>query len=240
MKPLTSCLIFVAIVVVATGLAAERKDVLPEKGHFIRLAKSDEQQIRAFVAGPVDAKAGVLVVHDYFGISDATEQAVEHLGGKGYLAVAIDLYGGKSTTSHEEAVKLMNSLDRKAATTALQAGLDYLKRPGRKLAMIGFSMGGQEALSANLNDAYAGSATVIVYGFGFDAIETKQLQKLEGPVLVISGAEDTGALDAGIRFLSNMKAPKRACELFVYPGWTMDTLSLSSTKERTTARRRSE
>jgi alpha-beta hydrolase superfamily lysophospholipase len=94
-----------------------------------------------------DAKAGVLIVHDYFGISDATKHSAEHLGALGYRAIAVDLYGGKSATSHEEALKLMQALDRNAAGKILQTGLDYLKQPGRKLATLGFSMGGLESLN---------------------------------------------------------------------------------------------
>jgi carboxymethylenebutenolidase len=63
-----------------------------------------------------------LVVHDYLGISDATKQSVEHLGALGYRTIAVDLYGGKSATSHEEAVKLMQSLGRKATDRILQTG----------------------------------------------------------------------------------------------------------------------
>ena len=54
-----------------------------------------------------------MVVHDYFGISDATKQSVERLGALGYRSVAVDLYGGKSATSHEGAVQLMQFLDRR-------------------------------------------------------------------------------------------------------------------------------
>lgn len=218
MKPLFLFLLITATVAVATDLSAEAKNSVSEKGHFIRLHGKDGSEIRAFLAGPADANAGVLVVHDYLGITPGTEESVERLGGMGYRALAIDLYGGISATKHEDAVKLMESLDRKAAAAVLQVGLDYLKRPGRKLATIGFSMGAQEALNANLNDPDAVSATVMVYGFGFDTVDTQRLQRLESPVLAISGAEDTGATDAGIHFLSNMKSAKRACELFVYPG----------------------
>jgi hypothetical protein len=58
-----------------------------------------------------------------------------------YRSVAVDLFGGKSAAGHEEAVELMQSLDRKATEKILQAGLDYLKQPGRKLATIGSNMG---------------------------------------------------------------------------------------------------
>lgn len=54
------------------------------EGKFISLKQLHGREVRAFVAGPENAKAGILVVHDYFGISDATERAVEHLGAIGY------------------------------------------------------------------------------------------------------------------------------------------------------------
>jgi carboxymethylenebutenolidase len=150
-----------------------------------------------------------LIVHDYFGISDATKQSVLRLSALGYRSVAVDLYGGKSATSHEEAVKLMQSVDRKTTDRLLQAGLDYLRQPGRTVATIGFSMGGQESLNANLNDPEAVSATVMIYGSGFDKVDIKRLERLRSPVLVITGGEDTGATQAAINFLSNMEEAKR-------------------------------
>jgi dienelactone hydrolase len=112
----------------------------------------------------------------------------------------------------------MQFFDRKATDKILQAGLDYLKQPGRKLATVGFSMGGQESLNADLNDPEAVSATVIIYASGFDKIDTRPLERLKSPVLTIDRAEDTGAVLAAIHFLSAMKEAKRPCEMFVYPG----------------------
>ena len=107
-----------------------------------------------------------------------------HLGTLGYRSVAVDLYEGKSATRHDEAVKLMQSLDRKATDKILQAGLD-----------------------------------VMVYGFGFDKVDTKTLERLQSPVLVIAGGEDTGATQAAVTFLSTIReATKRPCEIFIYPG----------------------
>jgi dienelactone hydrolase len=130
----------------------------------------------------------------------------------------VDLYGGRSASSAEEATKLMESLDRKGVEKALQTGLDYLKRPGRKVATVGYSMGGQEALNANLNDPDAVSATVMIYGFGFDKIDPKRLETLKSPVLVITGGEDAGSVQAAFHFQASMKEAKQAFELFVYPG----------------------
>ena len=206
------------VLTVAARVVGEHKSPAAESGSFVTLKQADGSEFRAFVAGPADAKAAVLIVHDYFGISDATKQSVEHLGALGYRSVAVDLYGGKSASTHEEAVKLMQSLDRKATDKILQAGLDYLKQPGRKVATIGFSMGGQESLNANLNDPEAVSATVMIYGSGFDKIDARRLERLKSPVLVITGGEDAGATQAAINFLASMKEAKRPYELLVYPG----------------------
>ena len=218
MKFLSSFVLSLLVFTFAGKAVGGGESRVVEKGSFVTLTQSDGSKFRAFVAGPLDANAAVLIVHDYFGISDATKQSVRRLGALGYRSVAVDLYGGESATSHEAAVKLMQSLDRKATDEILQAGLDYLKRPGRKLATIGFSMGGLESLYANLNDPKAVSVSVIIYGFGWDKIATKQLEKLKSPVRVIAGSEDTGATQAAINFLSGTKAAKRVCEMLIYPG----------------------
>ncbi len=218
MKSLSHFVLLLLVLTFAGRAVGENNSPAAESGSFVTLKRGDGSEFRAFVAGPADAKAAVLIVHDYFGITDATKQSVDHLGALGYRSVAVDLYGGKSAAGHEEAVKLMQSLDRRATDKILQAGLDYLKQPGRKLATIGFSMGGQESLNANLNDPEAVSATVIIYGFGFDKIDTKRLERLKSPVLVVAGGEDTGATQAAINFLSSMKGAKRQYEMLVYPG----------------------
>ncbi len=218
MRSLNPFVILLVVLTFALWAVGQGNNPDAELGSFVTLKQGNGGEFRAFVAGPPDAKAAVLFVHDYFGISDATQQSVKHLGTLGYRSLAVDLYGGKSATNREEAVKLMQSLDRKATDKILQDGLDYLKQPGRMVATMGFSMGAQESLIANLNDPEAVSATVMIYGFGFDKIDTKRLERLKGPVLVIAGGEDIGATQAAINFLSTMKEAKRAYEMLIYPG----------------------
>lgn len=200
------------------GFAFFSHAAVAQHGEFVSIPQRDGTTLRGFVAGSDDSDVGVLVIHDYFGISDATKESVEHLGALGYRALAIDLYGGRSASSHADAVKLMEALDRKATDKALKMGLDQLRKPGRKIATLGFSMGGEESLLANLQDPDDVVATAIVYGFGFDKLETGRLQRLNSPVLVISGSDDIGAVQAAIAFSANMKLAKRQCEIFIYPG----------------------
>jgi carboxymethylenebutenolidase len=217
-KCLNSVLPFILMVAFTASVMCEDKLPAVDKGTFLALKQDNGKEFRAFVAGPADARAAVLVVHDYMGISPATKEAVRHLGTLGYRTLAVDLYGGKSATQHAEAVALMQSLERQSTDRILQAGLDYLKQPGRKLATIGFSMGARESLYANLNDPEAVSASVMIYGFGFDEIDSKRLERLKSPVLVIAGSEDTGAVQAAMNFFPNMKKANRLYEMLIYPG----------------------
>src|SRR5207244_12454637 len=110
-------------------------------------------------------------IHDYFGITPATKESVERLGALGYRTIAVDLYNGKSATTNDSAQALMQTKDRLGTDRILKGGIDYLKRPGRKLATIGFSAGGLDAMNANLMDPESFNATVIIYGGGYDKIE---------------------------------------------------------------------
>jgi len=189
-----------------------------EDGKFISIALSDGTEVRAYSSGPDEAKAGVLIVHDWFGISEFTIESVERLGSLGYYVIAVDLYKGSSATTHEEAGKLMAGLNREEMDDILQSGLNHLKRPGRKLVTIGFSMGGSESLNANLNDPEAVSGTVIVYGGGFDKINSERLTKLKSPVFTITGSEDVWSLPSSTNFLDNMIRIGGSSELYVYSG----------------------
>jgi hypothetical protein len=40
----------------------------------------------------------------------------------------------------------------------------------------------------------------MVYGFGFDKVDTKTPERLQSPVPVIAGGEDTGATQAAVTF----------------------------------------
>src|SRR5882672_11640213 len=100
MKLLNFFVLLLSIFVLSVRAAGEGKS-FAEKGSFVTLKQGDGREFRAFVAGRANAKAGVLIVPDYFGISDATKQSVRRLAALGYRSVAVDLYRGKSATSND-------------------------------------------------------------------------------------------------------------------------------------------
>jgi dienelactone hydrolase len=46
--------------------------------------EGDGTEFQAFLAGPPDLVAGMLIVHEYFGISEATKLSAQHLADLGY------------------------------------------------------------------------------------------------------------------------------------------------------------
>ena len=206
------CIVVVMTVIWTKNLNA--RDI-PLKGEFIQVKGNNGKLYRAFVAGPSDAKLGILFVHDFFGISDAAVKSVERLGALGYRTIAVDLYNGRSATTNDSANTLMQSKDSIETVFILRAGIDYLKKPGRKLAAVGFSAGGIDAMNATLMEPELFIATIIVYGGGYDKIAQFRLDKLKSPVLAITGSLDQWPLQAGLHFLADEK--DKTFEFFVYP-----------------------
>jgi carboxymethylenebutenolidase len=187
-----------------------------KKGTFITIKENDGTPCRAYSSGPENANVAILFVHDYFGISNATKESVERLGALGYRTIAVDLYKGKSATINDSAAALMQAKDSVETAHILRASIDYLKKPGRKLAAIGFSAGGIDAMNATLMEPELFTATIIVYAGSYDKIEKSRLDKLKSPVLAITGALDNWPVQAALNFFATEK--NKSFEMYFYPG----------------------
>jgi carboxymethylenebutenolidase len=160
------------------------------KGSMIDI-KVGDQTAQAYVSRPKGkAKAGMLVVHEWWGLTDWVKHMADQLADQGYLALAVDLYKGKSTDNPDEARQLMQSKDEKWGDAVEEAGLEWLKANdgGARVATIGWCMGGGESLKASLNDPKDVTATVMFYGFPI--MDVARLKTLKGPILGLWGNQD--------------------------------------------------
>ena len=147
------------------------------------LTTRDGIEFETYEAGPDDASGAVLILHDWWGLLDYNRAWADRLGELGYKALLIDLYDGERAATVEEAGELMRSVDQDDADTKLQAALNYLKKGGRRVATLGWSFGGHQAMQAALMDPDAVVAAVLFYCrmVSDEAI----LADLGGPVLAI-------------------------------------------------------
>lgn len=87
---------------------------------------------------------GIVVIQEWWGLSDQIKGVAGRLAGAGYRALVPDLYKGKVTLEAAEAEHLMTNLDFKdAAAQDIRGAVQYLKGSGSaKVGVIGFCMGG--------------------------------------------------------------------------------------------------
>lgn len=182
----------------------------------ITLQTASSEPFEVYVAGPKDAAKGVVLVHDWFGVSPFYTDAAERLAKDGYRVVAVDLYGGRHATTHDEAGKLLEALHDDVAQREIDAALKWIGDDGRTVAVMGFSMGAKHALAAALRN-HSVRATVLWYGETIK--DAEKLKQLAGPVLLVDGSRDgRSAAEDSAAFSRAADTAGVGAEVFIYPG----------------------
>ncbi len=137
------------------------------------------------ISGP---RPGILVIHQWMGLTDYEKGRAIQLAGLGYTAFAADIYGAADTpkdmaSAGASAGKYKG--DRALYRKRLAAGLDVLKKQAevdpKRTAAIGYCFGGTGALEmARMNADVLG---VVAFHGGLDAgkIEDGQGDQAQGP-----------------------------------------------------------
>ncbi|MCV7290376.1 dienelactone hydrolase family protein [Mycolicibacterium wolinskyi] len=95
-----------------------------------------------------DAKGGVLVIHENKGLNDYIRSVAGRFAGIGYSALAIDLLSAQGGTAKftdpADATAALSKIAPEESVANLKSGIDELQRrvPDRKVAAVGFCMGG--------------------------------------------------------------------------------------------------
>ena len=139
--------------------------------------------VSAAIAMPQTVPAGaVVLVHEWWGLNDQIKTMAVELARQGYVALAVDLYGGGVATNPDEAKALMGAVNPVDANDTLVAWIEWLRREpyvNNRIGVVGWCFGGGWALNASI--ATPTEATVIYYG----RVErdVQDLKRLYGPVL---------------------------------------------------------
>ncbi len=152
-------------------------------------------------------------------MNDWVKDQASRFADEGYVALAIDLYRGKTANTPEEAHEPMRGVPEDRARGDLRAAFDYLKsqknvKPDR-IGSVGWCMGGGYSLDVALEEP-ALAADVIHYGHL--ATDAENLKKINAPVLGIFGAQDKGIPPEDVRkFEQAMKQLGKQIEIKIYP-----------------------
>lgn len=151
--------------------------------------QTENGETSAYVARPESPNGkAVIVIQEYWGLNDHIRDITRRYAREGFLAVAPDLYRGKTAQTPAEAAKLMSALPLDDGVATIRATVNELRRTNGldHFGITGFCMGGTYALrAACLVEGI--SAAVPFYG---DIPEESVLQKLRVPTIFISATKD--------------------------------------------------
>jgi dienelactone hydrolase len=140
-------------------------------------------------------RAGVLVVHEWWGLNDYARKRAEQLAGLGYVAFALDMYGkGKVTTHPQEAGEWSEQIASNVELWGQRAlaGLKVLENDPRvdpnRMAAIGYCFGGSTVQQL----AYLGVPLKGVVSFhgSLLAPTEEQAKKVKAKILICQSGLD--------------------------------------------------
>jgi carboxymethylenebutenolidase len=151
-------------------LRCEKENLMKESS--MREFQANGRTVSAYLAVPEHGSGpGVLVLHAWWGLTEPFRQVCDRLAEAGFVALAPDLYHGKTASTVEEAEALAKALDWERAGGDITGAVQFLRQHDAtnlanghgKLALVGFSLGGAYALDTSINLAGEIAAVVIFY-----------------------------------------------------------------------------
>jgi carboxymethylenebutenolidase len=204
--------------------AAQVERPLPVRSQAVQYAQIGGKPVQGYLAYPAAAEGGlpgVLVFHEWWGLNDNIRAMTDQLAAQGYVALAADLYLGRTADSPERARVLVEEAlaDPDVMGQNLRSAHAYLKDQVKatRIGTIGWCLGGMLSLRTALLVPDQVDAAVIYYGRVGSDPET--LKPLRAPVLGIFGGADAGIPVESVRaFEQALKALGKDVTIHVYEG----------------------
>jgi carboxymethylenebutenolidase len=157
--------------------------------------EGEKSNLVGYLAMPQDAAEplpGIIVIHEWWGLNDNIKAMTRRLAGEGYVALAVDLYGGETAQTPDAAQALMTALlaEPDAARRNLSQAYDYLEKYALapRIASIGWCLGGGWSLQTAL--LYPDALDAMVMYYGQVLTDRERLASLNVPILGFFGGED--------------------------------------------------
>lgn len=175
--------------------AAEAEPRVPVLEQELAYGEGVRSNLIGYLAMPQDAAEplpGIIVIHEWWGLNDNIKAMTRRLAGEGYVALAVDLYGGATAATPDAAQALMTAAvsDPDAARNNLRQAYDYLEKYAfaPRIASIGWCFGGGWSLQTAL--LYPDALDAMVMYYGQVITDSGRLRPLNVPVLGFFAAED--------------------------------------------------
>ncbi|HEU5459699.1 MAG TPA: dienelactone hydrolase family protein [Pyrinomonadaceae bacterium] len=161
----------------------------------------------------------IVVIQEWWGLVDHIKDVCDRFAAEGFVALAPDLFHGKTTKSPDEAGKLMMALRIDEAGKDLSGAIHYLLNQSftasDSVGVVGFCMGGALSLYTATKNMDVG-ACVVFYG-GHPNVKP-DLPNLYAPMLGLYAEQDNFVTPDSVRELeSKLNALVKSNEVHIYP-----------------------
>jgi len=176
---------------------------------------------RGYLSKPGSGKGpGVIVIQEWWGLVDHIKDVADRLADEGFVALAPDLYHGKTARSRDEAAKLFMALNiaqtEKDLRCAIRYALELEGTTGKQVGTVGFCMGGQLSLYAACANADVGAC---VNFYGIHPNVHPNLANLQAPVLGFFAENDSSVTpDAARKLEGELRHAGKQVEFHIYGG----------------------
>jgi carboxymethylenebutenolidase len=162
----------------------------------------------------------VIVIQEWWGLVDHIKNVCDRFSDEGFVALAPDLYHGQTTTSPDEAGKMMMALRIDEAEQDLSGAVQYLLDhdavTGDKVGVVGFCMGGALSLYAASKNSNIGACVVF---YGIHPNVKPDLPNLQAPVLGNYAENDAYVTpDIARQLEQQLKTLGKEVDFKIYPG----------------------
>lgn len=174
-----------------------------------------------YISRPAKGKGpGVVVIQEWWGLVPHIKDLCDRFASAGFVALAPDLYHGKTAASPDQAGKLMMALHIDEVEKQLRGAIDYLRHheavEPKAVGTVGFCMGGALSLYAACKNPQV-AACVVFYG-GHPNVKP-ELARLQAPMLGIYAEKDGFVTVDSVRELERqLKSLGKQAEIHIYPG----------------------
>jgi carboxymethylenebutenolidase len=162
---------------------------------------------------------GVVVIQEWWGLVDHIQDVADRFASEGFVALAPDLYHGKTAKSPDEAGKLFMALNIDRAEKDLRGAIQFVlgqkETAGKKVGTVGFCMGGQLSLYAACANVNVGAC---VNFYGIHPNVHPKIAGLQAPVLGFFAEKDGSVTpDAARKLEAQLKSAGKQAEFHIYP-----------------------
>jgi carboxymethylenebutenolidase len=186
---------------------------------LVRFSDGENKQLSGALATPVGPGkvGGVVVVQEFWGLTEYIESVCDRLAESGFLALAPDLFHGVLPATKAEAAGRMAALDVAAALSELDASANRLRSDDRcngRIAVLGFCMGGGLTLAAARS---LGGLAAAVPFYGIPALPAEAFAGVQVPIQAHFAKNDEWAKSSiAEQIRARVAEGGGAMQLFVY------------------------